>query len=71
VLFTRLKRTPLKTFPGSQGKIDAPNGQGVYVIYDPLGNVAHVGRTPSGSGGIRQRLKNHLHGASSFTRQRL
>jgi excinuclease UvrABC nuclease subunit len=71
VLFTRLKREPLKTFLSPQRTIDAPDRQGVYVIYDPLGKVDHVGRTLSGSGGIRQRLRNHLHGASSYTMQRL
>jgi hypothetical protein len=71
VLFTRLKRAPLRAFPGPRGRLDAPNRHGVYVIYKPSGKVVHVGRTPSGSGGLRQRLGNHLYGASSFTIQYL
>jgi hypothetical protein len=39
---------------------------GVYVIYDPKGRVAHVGRTVRGKRGLYQRLNNHLHGKSSF-----
>ena len=45
--------------------------QGVYVMYDPKGNVVHVGSTPSGFQGIWQRLRNHLHRASSFTKVHL
>ena len=39
---------------------------GVYIIYSPNGRVTHVGRTVRGKRGLRQRLNNHLHGASSF-----
>src|SRR5262245_59404347 len=66
-LFGRLTHSPLQPFPSPRGKLIAPNGQGVYVIYSPRWRVVHVGRTPSGTGGIRQRLGNHLHNASSFT----
>jgi hypothetical protein len=66
-LFVELTRSPLQTFPEPRGRLDTPNEQGVYIIYDPRGRVIHVGRTPSGDGGLRQRLNNHLHGASSFT----
>jgi hypothetical protein len=38
----------------------------VYIIYKE-GVALHVGRTPRGKGGLRQRLKNHLHGSSTFT----
>ena len=31
--------------------------------------VLHVGRTLRGEGGLRQRLNNHLHGRSSFTKK--
>jgi hypothetical protein len=65
-LLSELTASPLYHFP-TKGLV-APREPGVYVIYDPNGNVAHVGRTPSGQGGIHQRLRNHLHGASSFTR---
>jgi hypothetical protein len=47
--------------------MDAPDLQGVYVIYNARGKVLHVGRTPKGAKGLHQRLSNHLHGASSFT----
>ncbi len=33
--------------------------------------VLHVGRTLRGQDGLHQRLKNHLHGSSSFTREYL
>ena len=52
-------------------ELDAPSGLGVYVIYDPRGKVAHVGRTPRAAGGIAQRLRNHMAGASSFTKGKL
>jgi hypothetical protein len=45
-----------------------PAEQGVYVIYSPhKKKVVHVGRTYRGKAGLRQRLKNHIHGSSSFT----
>jgi hypothetical protein len=67
-LFIELIRSPLQTFPEYRGKLNAPAGKGVYVIYDPRGRVAHVGSTPRAVGGIAQRLRNHMAGASSFTR---
>jgi hypothetical protein len=67
LLFSELMRDEPKIFPRPRRRLEAPNQQGVYLICDPRGKVLHVGRTPSGVGGIRQRLKNHLHGASSFT----
>ena len=67
-LFAKLLQSPLQTFPESRGKLNAPTGQGVYIIYDPRGRVAHVGSTPRAKGGIAQRLRNHMAGASSFTR---
>jgi hypothetical protein len=48
-----------------------PDKHGVYIIYSPRGVVLHVGRTLRGKRGLRQRLNNHLHGASSFTIQHL
>ena len=44
----------------------APSAKGVYVIYSRSDRIVHVGGTPRGKGGIRQRLKNHLYGQSSF-----
>ena len=38
-----------------------------YAIYGRRGvRVLHVGRTVTGTKGLRQRLSNHLHGRSSF-----
>jgi excinuclease UvrABC nuclease subunit len=66
-LFEKLTSAAVHRFPKSGEKLDAPIEQGVYVIYSPREQVLHVGRTPSGRKGLRQRLGNHLHGASSFT----
>lgn len=75
---TRRERTILKAglktltesesqrFPKERERLSAPNKQGVYVIYSPADKVLHVGRTTRGRSGLRQRLKNHLHGRSSF-----
>jgi len=64
-LYADLIASPLVKFP-PRGLV-APMQQGVYVIYGPSGKVLHVGSTPSGFQGIWQRLRNHLHKASSFT----
>src|SRR4051794_13347732 len=66
-LFQQLSASTRVRFPPFRGKIPAPNEQGVYIIYNRAGRVVHVGRTPSGRNGLRQRLGNHLHNASSFT----
>lgn len=66
-LFSVLKRSKRRHFPRAGERLDAPNEQGVYVIYSPSGKVLHVGRTYRGTNGLRQRLSNHLHAASSFT----
>ena len=55
------------SFPVSYHSIDAPTNHGVYIIYRKE-EVLHVGRTIRGREGLRQRLKNHLHGKSSFIR---
>ena len=71
-LFAELKNLPLRTFPALwEAGLDAPDRQGVYVIYDPRGRVLHVGRTTSARGGIRQGLRDHMANASSFTTQYL
>ena len=70
-LLAKLRHAPLQAFPAAHERIDAPEGLGVYVIYNARRQVLHVGRTPKGVGGIRQRLKNHLHNASSFTTKHL
>ncbi len=70
-LFTKLKRSPLRTFPAIREELEAPDRQGVYVIYSPRGKVVHVGRTPRAKGGIAQRLRNHMNASSSFTKKYL
>lgn len=60
----------LKTpFPAAGAKLTAPTTHGVYVIRDAAGRVLHVGRTLRAREGLRQRLKGHLHGGSSFVRE--
>jgi hypothetical protein len=71
VLFDQLTRSPLQYFPPQGAKVSAPERQGVYIIYSPKKVVLHVGNTPRARGGIRQRLKNHMRGQSSFTRNYL
>lgn len=66
-VFRQLIRSPMVSFPEARQSIDAPDAKGVYVIYSPRGKVLHVGRTPRGKKGLRQRLNNHLHAGSSFT----
>lgn len=66
-LFKQLKRSPPHTFPALWEKLQAPVCRGVYVIYNPQGEVVHVGRTPRAINGIAQRLRAHMSGASSFT----
>ncbi len=66
VLFLRLLKAPLETFPELRKELRAPTGHGVYVIYDPREVVVHVGSTPRAQRGISQRLRNHMSGSSSF-----
>jgi hypothetical protein len=65
--FDKLCGSDRLPFPDSREPLTAPIDRGVYVIYGPRDKVLHVGATPRGQGGIRQRLSNHLHGQSSFT----
>src|SRR3970040_2734550 len=62
---------PPQNFPAAKQPLDAPTDKGVYVIYNPEGDVLHVGRTPRARQGIRQRLRDHLATRSSFTLQYL
>jgi hypothetical protein len=66
-LFKELYRQPFHCFPERPGKLVAPDTQGVYIIINSKNIVVHVGRTLRGKNGLLQRLKNHLHGSSSFT----
>lgn len=65
-LMKTLHRQPLKSFPAPRERLDAPGTHGVYIIRDRRRRVLHVGRTLRGKKGLRQRLNNHLHAASSF-----
>jgi hypothetical protein len=65
-LFTELMGAQIENFPKAGQALAAPDTRGVYVIIDPKKVVVHVGRTPSGKKGLRQRLQNHLSSASSF-----
>ena len=70
-LFRQLRAARAVPFPKAGQRLTVPDKHGVYVIYSPRGVVLHVGRTLRGKRGLRQRLNNHLHGASAFTIQHL
>ena len=65
-LFARLRRSRRQRFPSEGRGLICPRRHGVYLIFDPYGRVAHVGRTTRGRSGLLQRLRNHLAGQSSF-----
>lgn len=71
VKFRQLLRSPMLPFCRAGERLNVPDLHGVYIIYSPKGRVAHVGRTIRGKNGLRQRLTNHLHGASSFVAKAL
>jgi hypothetical protein len=66
-LFAKLLKQPMLQFPKERQRLEAPSEQAVYIIRKGK-VVLHVGRTVSGRGGLNQRLKNHLYGSSSFTK---
>lgn len=70
-LFTKLRKQPERQFPREREQLEAPLEPGVYVIRNKKKIVLHVGRTLNGKNGLYQRLKNHLHGSSSFTNKYL
>jgi len=73
-LFDELRKQDKQPFPKKGGILNAPREHGVYIIRRNVRGketVLHVGRTLRGKNGIYQRLKNHLGGASSFTKQYL
>jgi hypothetical protein len=65
-LLKELLRSKLINFPPKRERLEAPTDYGVYLIFDPKGRVAHVGRSVRGRNGLRQRLNNHLQGRSFF-----
>lgn len=70
-LYKKLLHQKQQLFPNPGEKLSASVKQGVYVISNSKGAVLHVGKTARAKGGIKQRLKNHLHGQSSFTKKYL
>lgn len=70
-LFAALEKQPLVPFPATRVKLEAPPSHGVYVIRSRGKRVLHVGRTLYGKSGLRQRLRNHITGQSSFVRTTL
>ena len=69
-LFDELCAQPKRLFPPVRQPLDAPSKPGVYIIRKGE-TVLHVGRTIRGREGLHQRLRNHLHGSSSFTNKYL
>lgn len=67
--FNHLIRAELIKFPQMREPLKAPTEQGVYIIYNPKGDIVHVGRSVRGRNGLYQRLRNHLRGNSSFANQ--
>jgi hypothetical protein len=64
--FAKLLHAKRERFPGSRKRLLCSRKQGVYVIFDRVGRVAHVGRTTRARAGLFQRLRAHLAGRSSF-----
>jgi hypothetical protein len=64
--YRQLIRSARYKFPKPGHRLEAPDERGVYIIYSPRGRVLHVGQTPRGKKGLRQRLGNHLQAGSSF-----
>src|SRR5487761_237549 len=67
-LLIKLNGQSRHNFPGVRERLEVPNTHGVYIIRDRTGRVWHVGRTVRGKDGLRQRLRNHIQGQSSFIR---
>lgn len=72
-LYAKLMANGTQTFPDRHQsfKPEVKKKQGVYVIYNSKDRVVHVGRTYRGREGLFQRLRDHLHGSSSFTNRYL
>lgn len=70
MLFDELCAQPQRSFPQHRQPLDASSKPGVYIIRKGK-TVLYVGRTLRGRDGIHQRLKNHLHGSSSFASEHL
>lgn len=66
-LYKSLLKRPKQAFSQPRQTSEVPVKHGVYVIYQ-VTEVLHVGRTIRAENGLRQRLKNHLKGKSSFAK---
>lgn len=64
--FARLRRARPHDFPKAGRRVLCPPRHRVYLILDPSGRVAHVGRTTRARAGLLQRLRSRLAGRSSF-----
>lgn len=64
-LLNELLKEPLKYFSDNDTISKLTIAQGVYIIYQDK-SILHVGRTYRAKQGIKQRIKNHLYGNSSF-----
>lgn len=69
--FAELQKQLPVSFPRPREKLQAPLAHGVYVIRSRGNRVLHVGRTLYGKFGLRQRLRDHIAGQSSFVRTTL
>lgn len=65
-LVAKLRKAPRHYFPKRGRTLACPPQHGVYLIVDPRGRVAHVGRTTRTRAGLLDRLRAHLNGQSSF-----
>ena len=68
MLFNQLCKQSKHLFPKYRQSLIASSKPGVYIIRKKNA-VLHVGRTLRGKYGLNQRLKNHIHGSSSFTNE--
>jgi len=66
-LYKKLLASPLHSFPLPGKPLDSTTEHGVYIIYNRRKVVVHVGRTLRARNGLKQRLRNHLQGNSSFS----
>ena len=65
--YEKLLSAPANNFPPSGAALNVTTEHGVYIIFNPKDVVVHVGRTLRGREGLKQRLRNHLNGNSSFS----
>src|SRR5450759_694914 len=63
---SRLRRARRHPFPPVGRGLSCPPQHGVYLIFDPAGRIAHVGRMTRTRAGLLDRLRAHLQGRSSF-----